>query len=176
VLRKLLSNRKGTAEIIGSVLFIVILLFFFTNVYLWHDAATKEMDELYVQKMNSGMGIGLETGGSLNITASGGLDVVLSRLWIVENGATGNHFYANLTSLSTDPNVSGVRVLAGHSITIQFVSPTTLTAPPNPTEPNSVKAELNGNDIIIYYEQPPTVSSVKFTIVNSLGVTDSINS
>ena len=51
--KRLLRNRKGTAEVIGSVLFIVILLFFFTNVYLWHDAATKEMNDLYVEKLNS---------------------------------------------------------------------------------------------------------------------------
>ena len=53
MIRRLLKNKKGVAEVIGSVMFIVILLFFFTNVYLWHDAATKEMNDLYVQKINS---------------------------------------------------------------------------------------------------------------------------
>ena len=54
--KRLLRNHKGTAEVIGSVLFIVILLFFFTNVYLWHDAATKEMNDMYVEKLNSPIG------------------------------------------------------------------------------------------------------------------------
>ena len=53
LIKRLLKNKKGTAEVIGSVMFIVILLFFFTNVYLWHDAATKEMNDMYVQKLNS---------------------------------------------------------------------------------------------------------------------------
>ena len=46
MLKKLLNNKKGTAEVIGSVMFIVILLFFFTSVYLWHDAAVKDMNDL----------------------------------------------------------------------------------------------------------------------------------
>ena len=50
---RLLKNKKGTAEVIGSVMFIVILLFFFTNVYLWHDAATKEMNQMYVDRINT---------------------------------------------------------------------------------------------------------------------------
>jgi predicted transporter len=54
-LRRLIKNRKATAEVIGSIMFIVILLFFFTNVYLWHDAAVKQMNDLYVNKMNAGM-------------------------------------------------------------------------------------------------------------------------
>ena len=54
---KIFGNRKGTAEVIGTMMFIVILLFFFTNVYLWHDAATKDANQLAVQKMSAGMSI-----------------------------------------------------------------------------------------------------------------------
>ena len=50
LIKRLLKNKKGTAEVIGSVMFIVILLFFFTNVYLWHDAAVKEMNDLVRSK------------------------------------------------------------------------------------------------------------------------------
>ena len=176
MLKKLLKNRKGTAEIIGSVMFIVILLFFFTNVYLWHDAATKEMNDLDVQKMNSGMEIKLQADGSLIVNDTGGIDVVLSRLWIDENASAGtqaNHYYANLTALSQDPNVPGVQVLAGQSITIRFAIKTETISN---ILPQSVNVASLGNDVMVYYTQPATVSSVKFTIVNSLGVTSSTNS
>ncbi len=83
MLRKLLRNKKGTAEIIGSVLFIIILLFFFTNVYLWHDAATKEMNDLYVEKINSPITVSLMTAPyTLNVTNKGGVDTTLSMLWL----------------------------------------------------------------------------------------------
>ena len=55
--KQLFNNKKGTAEVVGSVMFIIILLFFFTNVYLWHDAATKEMNDLQFQKINSPISI-----------------------------------------------------------------------------------------------------------------------
>jgi hypothetical protein len=84
--RRLLKNRKGTAEVIGSVLFIVILLFFFTNVYLWHDAATKEMNDMYVQKLNSQIAATISDNGdgsySINIINNGGVDATLSRYWV----------------------------------------------------------------------------------------------
>ena len=51
------KNCKGTAEVIGTIMFIMILLFFFTNVYLWHDAATKDANQLNLQKINSSFSI-----------------------------------------------------------------------------------------------------------------------
>jgi len=94
MLRKFLNNRKGTAEVIGSVMFIVILLFFFTNVYLWHDAATKEMNNLYVEKINSPITIsvwGNPEDYQLNVTNNGGLDAQLSILWVdVKSHSTGS--------------------------------------------------------------------------------------
>ena len=89
VLYKLFTNRRGTAEIVGSIMFLLILLFFFTNVYLWHDTATREMDDVLADKMNSPVSIQIVTmspsGGVVNVTNNGGVAVALSRLWITTN-------------------------------------------------------------------------------------------
>jgi hypothetical protein len=84
---KMIRNRKGTAEVIGSIMFIVILLFFFTNVYLWHDAATKEMNDLYVQKINSPVTLAVESTSPfvLNVTNNGGLDAKVVRVWVCDS-------------------------------------------------------------------------------------------
>jgi hypothetical protein len=91
VLSRLLGNRVGTAEIVGSVMFLLILLFFFTNVYLWHDKATRQMDNVLSDKMNSLIEVAVDSDG-LNVTNNGGVDVVLSRLWIITSV---NHNYAD---------------------------------------------------------------------------------
>jgi hypothetical protein len=100
-MKKLLKNTKGTAEVIGTVLFIVILLFFFTNVYLWHDAATKEMNELYVQKINSQISASYDPITKIiSVTNNGGLDAVISGLWLNVQSASSvpdsNHQFFNL--------------------------------------------------------------------------------
>jgi hypothetical protein len=92
-LNMLLWSRRGTAEIIGSVMFLLIMLFFFTNVFLWHDRATREMDSVLSDKMNSPVSIQWDN-GDLNVTNNGGVGVTLSMLWI--NDRTG-HWYANFT-------------------------------------------------------------------------------
>ena len=104
MIRRLLKNKKGTAEVIGSVLFIIILLYFFTNVYLWHDAATKDMNDLYVQKINSPITISVISNNrfQLNITNRGGADAKLSILWVdVASTTAGSsdqfHGYVDLT-------------------------------------------------------------------------------
>jgi hypothetical protein len=92
LIKRLLKNKKGTAEVIGSVMFIVILLFFFTNVYLWHDAATKEMNDMYVQKLNSPIvaTVSIEVGQStLIVTDKGGVDATLSSYWVNLKSASG---------------------------------------------------------------------------------------
>jgi hypothetical protein len=86
--KKFLRNRKGTAEVIGSVLFIVILIFFFSNVILWHDVNVSKMNDLNSQKMNSQITIDYsdgESGKLLIVTNVGGVDAVLSRLWITSD-------------------------------------------------------------------------------------------
>ena len=103
MIKRLLKNKKGTAEVIGSVLFIVILLFFFTNVYLWHDAATKEMNDMYVQKLNSPIAITVYNTANnqytINIANKGGVDAMLSWVWINEKSQSGGpdvfHTYTN---------------------------------------------------------------------------------
>ena len=106
LIKRLLKNKKGTAEVIGSVMFIVILLFFFTNVYLWHDAAVKEMNDLYVQKLNSPIAITVSNpiGNQydINITNNGGVDATLSWLWINEKASAigPDIMHTNSTALS----------------------------------------------------------------------------
>jgi hypothetical protein len=128
--KKLLRNRKGTAEVIGSVMFIVILLFFFTNVYLWHDAATKEMNDMYVQKVSSPISVSVSTDlHRLTVTNNGGLDAKLSGLWVDVSSSAGAtdrfHGYYNLTKYNTD---QALRVPAGGSITIQWTDANTLNS------------------------------------------------
>jgi hypothetical protein len=113
LIKQLLINKKGTAEVIGSVMFIVILLFFFTNVYLWHDAATKEMNDLYVQKLNSPIvaSVTYENGHYiLTITNRGGIDATLSSLWVAEQ--LSGHPDVNHSNFN---NVNNVVVAAGDS-------------------------------------------------------------
>jgi hypothetical protein len=97
MLRKLINNHKGTAEIIGSVMFLLIMMFFFTNVFLWHDRATREMDGVLSEKMNSLVSIQVVSMNiskvspdmRLNVTNNGGVGVFLSRLWIITRAPGG---------------------------------------------------------------------------------------
>jgi hypothetical protein len=87
--KRILKNKKGTAEVVGSVMFIIILLFFFTNVYLWHDAATKEMNQVYIDKINTPITVNVQ-GTNLNVTNRGGVDTTLSRVWVVVESSSGS--------------------------------------------------------------------------------------
>jgi hypothetical protein len=86
LIKRLLKNKKGTAEVVGSVLFIIILLFFFTNVYLWHDTATKDMNDMYVQKLNSPIAAtvshNVDGSYSISVTNTGGVDATLIGYWV----------------------------------------------------------------------------------------------
>jgi hypothetical protein len=113
--RRLLKNKKGTAEVVGSVMFIVILLFFFTNVYLWHDSAVKEMNDLYVQKLNSQITATISNNNgiySIIVTNNGGVDATLSRYWVnvksTSNGPDTQHqpFSVNQIVAAGGPPVS----------------------------------------------------------------------
>jgi hypothetical protein len=95
-LKNLLRNREGTAEVIGTIMFVIILLFFFTNVYLWHDAAVKQMDNMYVQKINTPIVVALASGGTqLNVTDRGGEDATLTMLWI-DSGSGPSQTHTNV--------------------------------------------------------------------------------
>jgi hypothetical protein len=97
-LRKLLITRRGTAEIVGSIMFLLIMMFFFTNVFLWHDRATREMDGVLSDKLNSLVSIQVVNSNltegklTLNVTNNGGVGIVLSRLWITQSD---DHNYAD---------------------------------------------------------------------------------
>jgi hypothetical protein len=84
MIRRIFKNKKGTAEVIGSVMFIVILLFFFTNVYLWHDAATKEMNDFYAEKINSPISVVSydSANRALIIKNNGGVDAIVAGYWV----------------------------------------------------------------------------------------------
>jgi hypothetical protein len=134
LIKRLLKNKKGVAEVIGSVMFIVILLFFFSNVYLWHDAATKEMNDMYVQKINSPITISVMSPNpyELNVTNKGGLDAKLSILWVdVESANSGSpdrfHGSFDLTQ----------NVLAGSSISVTWNPALTLNNNNEPYNPQS---------------------------------------
>ncbi len=114
-MKKLLENRKGTAEVIGTIMFVMILMFFFTNVYLWHDAATKKMDDMYVQKINTPLTVSLMNGNTqLNVTDKGGEDIKLTMLW-VDCGTGPDQTYSNFTVTNVVP--------AGSSIALALPSP-----------------------------------------------------
>jgi hypothetical protein len=57
VLKRLLKSWAGTAEIVGTVLFLVILFFFFSNVFLWHNQVTQGASQVVADKMNSSIRI-----------------------------------------------------------------------------------------------------------------------
>jgi hypothetical protein len=128
MLTKLLRNKKGTAEIIGTVLFVIILLFFFTNVYLWHDAATKQMNDLYVQKLNSPIVIHSypNSPGVLNVTNVGGIDAKLAMSWVDARSPSGSGPDQNHSHSPVGLDIPAVA--AGHSVNVTVGIPGGLTA------------------------------------------------
>ena len=151
----LIKNRKGTAEVIGTMLFIIILLFFFTNVYLWHDTAVKDANQLYLAKINSTFKVAQIAGtDAINVTADGGSDITLSRVWIVDNNLN-VHYYADLN----------VPVAAGESFTIAFSS-----GGPN-NNPLSTATPQDGSIQVNY--SPPVTYSVTIKVINTMGIEES---
>ena len=151
-MKKLIKNRKGTAEVIGTMLFIVILLFFFTNVYLWHDNATKDANQLFLQKINSTFKIE-QVAGSIVVTADGGSTVYLSRIWIIDNTLNA-HYYANLN----------VTVAAGESFNFTFSNNENYY---NPSSPVSVNPPQDGSMQLNFY---PPAYAVTIAVINTLGI------
>ncbi len=117
-MKNLIKNRRGTAEVIGTIMFIIILVFFFTNVYLWHDSVTKDANQLYIDKINSAITVSLVPGNphQLNVTDNGGMDATLSMLWVDAH---------SLPLGSPDPthgsvSLNNIVVPAGSSATISW--------------------------------------------------------
>jgi hypothetical protein len=123
-MNKFLRNRKGTAEVIGSIMFVVILLFFFSNVYLWHDAAARDMNDLYAEKINSPITMSVMTNPyALNVTNKGGVDANLSMLWINERSSSGGPdiVHQNYGLLNVVPAGSSIKItLTGPNADILF--------------------------------------------------------
>ena len=150
------KSRKATAEVIGTLMFVMILLFFFTDVYLWHDAATKDMNQLYLKKMNSGMQL-TYNGTYVSVTALGS-NVVLSRLWIDSDSS---HVYADLGQYN-------ITVAAGatNAVKVAFVSGAIYA---DAQGSNSVGTGYDSKTSLITVDYIPPSNAV-FTIINSLGV------
>jgi hypothetical protein len=119
VLQRFLRNHKGTAEVIGTLMAVVILIFFFSSVYLWHDQATKEMNSLLSDKMNSPVTINWKSDNKLLVNDTGGVAASLSRLWLTNSQ---RHSYLDLEH---DPALPGtpvsVVVKPGNHVEIQLV-------------------------------------------------------
>jgi len=69
--KKLLRNKKGTAEIVGTALFLVILFFFFSNVFLFHNRVSREMDQVIADKMNSAVLLETTSGSGNLVNCTG---------------------------------------------------------------------------------------------------------
>ena len=160
---KLLGDRRGTAEIIGSVMFLVILLFVFTNVYIWHDTASREMNNVISEKMNSPVSISNMTYG-LIVTNNGGFEVRLSRLWLYNDTDTGStdHIYVDLES--NDFQDLNLRIVAGDYIRLLFVGDKTIL-----NDDGSIRADKDSitGDILVWYSVPS--SAVRCKILTTLG-------
>ncbi len=149
--KKLLGNRKGTAEVIGTIMFVMIILFLFTNVYLYHDNATREMNDLSAKKMQAGMTLAYDSDGHPMITATGS-EVVLSRLWITTSSG---HTYAPLND---------IRMTAGQKITILFDY-----EQQNGDNDHSVSSyyEESSNTLFVHH---PSGDITALSLVNTMGI------
>jgi hypothetical protein len=170
-LSKLRSDRKGTAEVVGTVMFLLILFYVFTNFYLWYDSAAREMNDVFSEKMNSPVSIENVTGG-LNVTNNGGFEVRLSRLWLINvtSGSEKEHIYVDLEN-STLSDPLNVRVAAGAHVHLEFVGPVEFN------DDGSIRANLLQVDYVeVYYPVPPN-HSVRCKILTTLGnmATDDYN-
>ena len=149
--KKFLTNRKGTAEVIGTIMFVMIILFLFTNVYLYHDNATKQMNDYSARKMQAGMNLVYDSDGNPVITATGS-EVVLSRLWITTSGG---HTYAPLND---------IRMAAGQKITIQFDY-----EQHNGDSDNSVSYYYDESSKILFVHYP-LAGITALSLVNTMGI------
>jgi hypothetical protein len=148
MMKRLVNNKKGTAEVVGSVMFIIILLFFFTNVYLWHDTAVKEMNDLQIRRMNAGMEV-VFVDRTATVTATGS-EVVLSRIWIITND--NQHAYADLESLK-------IHLIAGKATPLTFTD--------GSISNGVIQAGGSADGITLHY---PVGQIKKIWVLNTLGV------
>ena len=96
----------------------------------------------------------MQVGNNIVLTANGGSNIDLCRLWIVEGGLNGGHFFADLTS---------VEVAAGTNFTISFSTQTVLSG----SSANQVTDDIAGNGATVNYHVQSTITC---TAVNTLGI------
>jgi hypothetical protein len=146
---KLFRDRKGTAEVIGSLMFIVILLFFFTNVYLWHDLANKDENQLNIKQISAAFDITIDSQTSITVTAHNSA-ITLSRVWIITTDDW--HLYADLN----------LPLAAGKTATINL-------------EQSALQycyVDASGS---IQHSAYPTGKAVSCAVINTLGIEESSN-
>ena len=151
MLRRFLKDQRGASEIVGTVLFLVILFFFFSNVFLWHNQITSQMDQVVADRMNSGIRMDVssnETDIWLTVDNVGGLDVSLSRLWII----------TNVTHLYADFGLDQVHVGAGRQLNISISNVT------GPVSDGRVYVFDDSDPIVVQY-QPPINYTVVFRMI-----------
>jgi hypothetical protein len=118
LLRRFRRDRRGASEIVGTALFLVILFFFFTNVFLWHDQVTREMDQVVVDRMNSGIKVTVAEVSPvvvLRVDNVGGLDVTLARLWIITDDY---HWFADFEGENVHVAAGGHRDITLGDVTV----------------------------------------------------------
>lgn len=162
VLTKLILDRKGVAEIVGSIMFLLILLFFFTNVYLWHDTATRQMDDVMATKINSPVVMSWANESFLVVRNTGGVGVGLSRLWITTSSEPPQHLYADLESIT------------GHTGSSLWVEPgATMIMELNKTAhapyPSPIQASWDGTRRVAIIDYVNTTDTEVFIILTTTG-------
>jgi hypothetical protein len=147
MLRRFLKDRRGASEIVGTALFLIILFFFFSNVFLWHNQITSQMDQVVADRMNSGIRMDVfsnDTDIWLVVVNVGGLEVSLSRLWIITDEAR----------LYADFGLDVVHVGAGRQLNITISNATgTVTD-------GRVEVFLGSDPIEVEYQPPAGYTTV----------------
>jgi hypothetical protein len=147
MLRRFVKDRKGASEIVGTALFLIILFFFFSNVFLWHNQITSQMDQVVADRMNSGIRMDVSSDNDtiwLTVVNVGGLDVSLSRLWIITNE----------THLFADFGLDVVHVGAGRQLNITISNVT------GPVTDGRVQVFGDSDPIEVEYQPPAGYTTV----------------
>ena len=117
-----IKKRRGTAEVVGTTLFLVILLFFFTNTILWYDISARQTNEIMVNRISTPLSMTVyqyPSGANpltIRVRSMGAKDVrIVGIRWI--EAANDNHVYVNLKSDIPTP----VMVQSGWWLDIKFV-------------------------------------------------------
>lgn len=151
-MKMLWKNQKGTAEIVGTVFFLIILIFVFSNVFLWYNSASQQINTVMADRVNSPVEMEFNASdGRLKVSVVGGRDVQLLRIWITEVDEN-NHIYIDFK----DQLQEELWVAAGSHIHFVLGAQTR-------------KSPIYPNTIEIGYQKAP--GEVRFKILTDLGNT-----